>query len=98
MKTRYLEAQTRQTRFCLHMKSTNVSSIMLALNSQYRSRRADPELFYSATGADLDLPSQTSHSQSLSGREDCYGSDLWSSGVGLDVMKKREQEALSHQT
>lgn len=39
------------------------------------------------------LPSRTSHSRSLSGREDCGGRDLWISGVGLGE-KKREEEAL----
>lgn len=35
------------------------------------------------------LPSQTSHSQSLSGTADCGGSALWTSAAGLEEKEKR---------
>ncbi len=44
--------------------------------------------------SEVGLPSRTSHFQSLSGREDCGGQDLWISGVGLEEKKKEEKRLL----
>lgn len=42
--------------------------------------------------SEVGLPSQTSHSQSLSGREDCGGWDLSISGVGLNKTEKKRKD------
>lgn len=42
--------------------------------------------------SEVGSPSQTSHSQSLSGREDCGGWDLLISGVGLNKTEKKRKD------
>lgn len=48
-------------------------------------------------GGEGTSPSQTSRSQSLSGREDGVGSGLCPSGACLDDMKRRGDAAVGHQ-
>lgn len=38
--------------------------------------------------SEVGLPSRTSHGRSLSGRADCGGPGLWTSGAGLEEEKR----------
>lgn len=50
------------------------------------------QVFMKIEVSEVGSPSQTSHSQSLSGREDCGGWDLLISGVGLNKTEKKRKD------